>query len=77
MKLKISDATGREVREISGQALANSGKAGMQSACWDLRMQPVPLATAAGGGSADVRAVAVRRRWCVRAGAADAGASRP
>ncbi|MEO6213259.1 MAG: hypothetical protein ABIP65_06495, partial [Vicinamibacterales bacterium] len=42
VKLKISDAAGREVREISGQALANSTKPGVQSACWDLRVQPVP-----------------------------------
>jgi photosystem II stability/assembly factor-like uncharacterized protein len=40
--LKISDATGREIREISGPVLANSTKAGLQSACWDLRVQPVP-----------------------------------
>jgi hypothetical protein len=40
--LRVADATGREVREISGQVLANSNKAGMQSACWDLRVQPVP-----------------------------------
>ncbi|HEX7486404.1 MAG TPA: hypothetical protein VF332_09640, partial [Vicinamibacterales bacterium] len=43
VKLKITDAaTGKEVREISGQVLANSNKAGMQAACWDLRVQPVP-----------------------------------
>jgi photosystem II stability/assembly factor-like uncharacterized protein len=40
--LRISDATGREVREISGTVLARSNKAGLQSACWDLRIQPVP-----------------------------------
>jgi photosystem II stability/assembly factor-like uncharacterized protein len=40
--LRISDAAGREIREISGQVLAASNKAGMQSACWDLRVQPVP-----------------------------------
>jgi photosystem II stability/assembly factor-like uncharacterized protein len=45
VKLKITDAAGREVREISGTTLANSGKPGMQSACWDLRVQPVPAAT--------------------------------
>ncbi len=50
--LKITDATGKEVREISGQVLDNSNKAGLQSACWDLRVQPVPnpdLGVAAGG----------------------------
>jgi photosystem II stability/assembly factor-like uncharacterized protein len=53
VKLKITDAGGREVREISGTVLANSGKPGMQSACWDLRVQPVPAsvtATGAAGG---------------------------
>jgi photosystem II stability/assembly factor-like uncharacterized protein len=42
VKLRIADAAGREVREISGTVLANSGKPGIQSACWDLRVQPVP-----------------------------------
>jgi photosystem II stability/assembly factor-like uncharacterized protein len=42
VKLKISDAAGREVREISGTVLANSNKPGHQSACWDLRVQPAP-----------------------------------
>ena len=50
VKLKITDAAGREVREISGTILANSGKAGMQSACWDLRVQPVPAPAAGAGG---------------------------
>ena len=42
VKLRITDASGREVREISGTALANSNKAGIQTACWDLRVAPVP-----------------------------------
>ncbi len=42
VKLRITDAGGREVREISGPVLANSLRAGIQSACWDLRVQPVP-----------------------------------
>jgi photosystem II stability/assembly factor-like uncharacterized protein len=40
--LRITDATGREIREIAGQVLANSNKAGIQSACWDLRVRPAP-----------------------------------
>jgi hypothetical protein len=48
--LRITDATGREVREISGQVLENSGKAGIQSACWDLRVQPVPNPDLGQGG---------------------------
>jgi photosystem II stability/assembly factor-like uncharacterized protein len=54
VKLKITDATGREVREI---AIAPAAiKAGISSACWDLRVQPVPASTtvlfpgAQGGG---------------------------
>jgi photosystem II stability/assembly factor-like uncharacterized protein len=54
VKLRITDAvTGKEVREISGQALANSNKAGYQAACWDLRVQPLAApAGGAGGGRA-------------------------
>ena len=47
VKLKITDATGRDVREISGPLLANSNKPGMQAACWDLRVQPLPAAAVA------------------------------
>ena len=47
--LKITDATGREVREISGPVLANSNKAGIRSACWDLRVQPAPAPVGRGG----------------------------
>ena len=50
VKLKITDAAGKEVREIAGATLANSAKPGMQSACWDLRVQPVTLPAGAGGG---------------------------
>jgi photosystem II stability/assembly factor-like uncharacterized protein len=42
VKLRISDATGHEVQEISGSVLADRNKAGIQSACWDLRVQPAP-----------------------------------
>ncbi len=50
VKLRITDAAGREVREISGPVLADYNKPGIQSACWDLRVQPVP--TPAGGRGA-------------------------
>jgi hypothetical protein len=40
VKLKIADATGREVREISIPATAT--RAGINTACWDLRVQPIP-----------------------------------
>jgi photosystem II stability/assembly factor-like uncharacterized protein len=57
VQLKITDATGKAVREISGAVLASSNKPGYQAACWDLRVQPVPApapgrgvtAAAAGG----------------------------
>ena len=52
VKLKITDAAGRDVREIAIPATAV--KAGINSACWDLRVQPVPPAVtfpgAQGGG---------------------------
>jgi len=40
VKLKITDAAGREIREIS--IPANLSKAGINTACWDLRVQPAP-----------------------------------
>ncbi len=55
VQLKIADAGGKEVREISGAVLANSNRAGIQSACWDLRVQPAP-APAIGGAAAEGRA---------------------
>jgi hypothetical protein len=55
--LKITGAVGREVRQISGPVLANSNKAGIQSACWDLRVQPAPeLPTQPGRGQAPAQA---------------------
>jgi hypothetical protein len=42
VKLKITDGAGKEVREISAPIMANSTKTGIQSACWDLRVQPAP-----------------------------------
>jgi len=50
VKLKITDAAGREIRDISGTALANSNKAGLQAACWDLRVQPAPAPPPPPGG---------------------------
>ena len=59
--LRITDAAGKAVREISGPVLANSNKAGIQSACWDLRVQPVPAPAGAGGDAAAVAAGRWRR----------------
>ena len=55
VKLTIADALGKPVREISGQVLANSNKAGYQAACWDLRVQPLPPSPAASAGQAGGR----------------------
>ena len=52
VKLKITDAAGHEVREIAAPTLANSNKPGIQSACWDLRVQPIPAAAPAQSGGA-------------------------
>jgi photosystem II stability/assembly factor-like uncharacterized protein len=57
VKLTIADAAGRVVREISGPVLANSNKAGMQSACWDLRVQPAPAPLPAAGRGRGAQAV--------------------
>src|SRR5205085_2259624 len=40
VKLKITDGAGREIREIA--IPANVSKAGINTACWDLRVQPAP-----------------------------------
>ncbi|MDQ3070275.1 MAG: hypothetical protein M3R55_11180 [Acidobacteriota bacterium] len=47
LSLRITDAGGREVREISGPVLNAANNAGVNMACWDLRVQPAP-ATAFG-----------------------------
>jgi photosystem II stability/assembly factor-like uncharacterized protein len=39
--LRITDAAGKPLREISGPALAKSTAPGIHAACWDLRVQPV------------------------------------
>jgi photosystem II stability/assembly factor-like uncharacterized protein len=51
IKLRVTDPVGREVRELSGEILKNSTKPGIQTACWDLRVQPAPaLPTSAARG---------------------------
>jgi photosystem II stability/assembly factor-like uncharacterized protein len=47
--LKITDAAGREIRELGAPALTSSNTAGMQTACWDLRVQPAPAPPPAAG----------------------------
>ncbi|HEY2152131.1 MAG TPA: hypothetical protein VGH34_15090 [Vicinamibacterales bacterium] len=50
VKLRITDASGREIRELAAPALAKSNKAGLQFACWDLRVQPAPAPPPAADG---------------------------
>jgi hypothetical protein len=49
VRLKITDAAGREIRDLGGAPLAKSNKAGIQAACWDLRVQPNPAPPPAPG----------------------------
>jgi len=80
VKLRITDAAGREVREISGPVLNNSKGAGLQAACWDLRVQPVPTASVVlqpggrqGGGRQGGGAQPEQRENTYGAGCASAG----
>jgi photosystem II stability/assembly factor-like uncharacterized protein len=49
LKLRITDAAGRAVREVT--APANRRQAGIQTLCWDMRVEPIaaPPADTAGG----------------------------
>jgi len=49
VRLKITDAAGREIRDLAGEPFKNSNKAGIQAACWDLRVQPNPAPPPAPG----------------------------
>jgi photosystem II stability/assembly factor-like uncharacterized protein len=49
VKLKITDSLGKEVRELAAPVMASSTKQGIQSACWDLRVQPAPQPPAPAG----------------------------
>ena len=46
----IETGSGHTNAVLSGQAFANSSKPGIQSACWDLRVQPAPAPPPAGRG---------------------------
>jgi photosystem II stability/assembly factor-like uncharacterized protein len=48
VKLTIADANGRNLRDIAIPATAV--KTGINSACWDLRVQPIPAAAGAQAG---------------------------
>ena len=47
LRIKITDATGRDIREIA--VPNNRNQAGIQTVCWDMRLQPIPAP--AGGGA--------------------------
>lgn len=48
VRLAITNAAGRPVRELV--ASANRRTPGIQTVCWDLRVEPIPAASAGGGG---------------------------
>ena len=48
LKLRISDAAGKKIRDIA--VPANRNQAGIQTVCWDLRVEPNPADSAAAGG---------------------------
>jgi len=52
LKLRVSDAAGKTIREVSIPAAKT--QAGLQTACWDMRVEPIPAppadSAAAGGG---------------------------
>jgi hypothetical protein len=48
LKLRISDALGRQVRELTVPAGAN--QAGIQTVCWDMHLDPISGAGAPAGG---------------------------
>jgi photosystem II stability/assembly factor-like uncharacterized protein len=53
VQLEIADPAGRTIRTIGGEVLSKSLTPGIQSACWDLRVEPAPqVATGRGGAAA-------------------------
>ena len=47
LRIKITDAAGRDIREIV--VPNNRNQAGLQTVCWDMRLQPIPAPGGAGG----------------------------
>jgi len=76
VQLKIADAAGKEVREISGTVLANSNRAGIQSACWDLRVQPLTVAAVGGGAGRGQGGGSVQNPFGAGCGGAGGGGGR-
>src|SRR6185436_5947951 len=42
LKITIADASGKTVRELSGDAVKDAAKTGINSVVWDLRVAPLP-----------------------------------
>jgi len=55
LKLKITDGLGKDVRELT--LAGNKLQAGLQTGCWDMRVEPIPanIPTAAAGQQAAAR----------------------
>ena len=72
VKLKITDAAGKEIRELNA---ANRNQPGFQTVCWDMRVQPIgAIAGAPAPGAAGAAAaVAGRPDAAVRAAGPAAG----
>jgi hypothetical protein len=49
VKLKITDALGKDVREVA--LTGNKLQPGIQSGCWDMRVEPIPVTAAAGAAA--------------------------
>ncbi|MGH9409062.1 MAG: WD40/YVTN/BNR-like repeat-containing protein, partial [Vicinamibacterales bacterium] len=49
VSLKITDAAGRDIRDLSGPVLAKADQPGINAACWDLRVDPNPAPPGAEG----------------------------
>ena len=50
VKLSITDAAGKIVRELTGDAMKDAGKAGINTVVWDLRVAPLPAVRGPQGG---------------------------
>ena len=54
LKLRVTDGLGKQIRDLT--VPANRNQAGIQTICWDLRLDPTGAAGAAGGGGGGGRA---------------------
>jgi len=70
LRFKITDAAGRDIRDLA--VPANRNQAGIQTICWDMRVDPIP-AVGAGGGAGPGGAGAARGGAPGRAGGGGGG----